>query len=149
MNAHLSSEQICRYMAGDCNPDMDRHIKECHRCAEEIARMRTLLDTFCSSVMEWNAHQKGAQAPDHWAPTEHKRRFAAGMMRWKLAAAALVILLAASIWKTDSDREREAKAFEADVRLLEEVNYNISQPIPSPMAPLMSLVEWKPDAIEK
>jgi hypothetical protein len=149
MNTHLSSEQISRWMAGDSNPSADRHLKECPQCAAEIARLQALLGTFRSSVIEWNALQRSAEAPERWMPTEHRHRFAGGLQRWKLAAATLVILLAVSIWKNYSDHRRETEAFEADVRLWEEVNSHISQPIPSPMAPLMNLVAWESEAIEK
>jgi hypothetical protein len=149
MSTHLSSEQISKWMAGDNNPDADRHLKECPQCAAEIACLQSLLSAFRSSVVEWNALQRRAEAPERWMPTERRRRFAGGLQRWKLAAATLTIVLVVSIWKNHSDRRHAVEAFEADVRLWEEVNSHISQPVPSPMAPLMNLVAWEPDAIEK
>jgi hypothetical protein len=149
MSTHLSSEQISRWMAGENNSDADRHIKECPECAAEIARLQSLLGAFRSSVIAWNTLQRNADPPSHWMPAKHHRQVAGGILRWKLAAATLVIVLAVSVWKNHSDRRHAAEVFEADVRLWEEVNSHISQPIPSPMAPLMNLVAWEPEFIEK
>jgi hypothetical protein len=149
MSTHLSSEQISKWMAGDNNSDAGQHLKECPQCAAEIARMQSLLSAFRSSVIEWNTLQGNAKAPERWMPSQHRLRFAGNMMRWKLAAAMLVLILGILVWKNHNDRRREAAAFEADIRLWEEVNSHISQPVPSPMAPLMNLVAWEPDAIEK
>ena len=149
MRAHLSSEQISRWMAGDRTPDADRHLRECARCAAETARLKTLLAEFRSSVIAWSALQKGAEAPERWTPLEHRRRFTSGVLRWKLAAAALAIAVIVPICKNSSDRRREAEAFEADVRLWEEVNAQVSRSVPAPLEPLMKLVAWEPDAVEK
>ena len=53
------------------------------------------------------------------------------------------------ICKDSSDRRREAEALEADVRLWEEVNAQVSRSVPAPLEPLMKLVAWEPDAVEK
>ena len=149
MSAHLSSEQISRWMAGDRNPDADKHLQECEQCAAEIARLKMLLGEFRSSMVAWSAIHKDAEVPERGIPTEHRRRLVGGMLRWKLAAAALTVVLAVLIWKDFSDRHRAAEAYEADVRLWEEVNTHISRPVPSPMEPLMKLIAWEPDTIEK
>jgi hypothetical protein len=149
MSAHLSSEEISKWMACESNPDAERHLKECPQCAKEIDQLRALLGSFRFSVIEWNALQKGAKVPAYWMQTEHRRRLVGGMLRWRLVAAALIIVLAVPIWKNFSDRRHEVEAFEADVRLWEEVNDHISRPVPSPMEPLMNLVVWEPDSIEK
>jgi hypothetical protein len=149
MRVHLSSEQISRWMAGDRTPDADQHLRECARRAAETARLKTLLAEFRSSVIAWSALQKGAEAPERWTPLEHRRGFARGVLRWKLAAAALAIAIVVPICKNSSDRRRETEAFEADVQLWEEVNAQVSRSVPAPLEPLMKLVVWEPDAVEK
>jgi hypothetical protein len=136
-------------MAGDRTPDADQHLRECAQCAAETARLKTLLTEFRYSVIAWSALQKGAEAPERWTPLEHRRRFTSGVLRWKLAAAALAIAVIVPICKNSSDRRREAEAFEADVQLWEEVNAQVSRPVPTPLEPLMKLVAWVPDAVEK
>ncbi len=149
MSAHLSSEQISRWMAGDCTPGADQHLRECSQCAAETARLKTLLAEFRSSVIARSALEKGAEAPERWAPLEHRRRFTSGVLHWKLAAAALAIALIVPIWKNSSDRRREAEAFQADVQLWEAVNAQVSRSVPMPLEPLMKLVAWESDAVEK
>jgi hypothetical protein len=149
MRAHLSSERISRWMAGDRAPDEDQHLRECAQCAAETARLKALLAEFRSSVIARSALQKGAEAPEPWTPPEHRPRFTSGMLRWKLAAATLAIAIIVPICKNSSDRRREVEAFEADVQLWEEVNAQVSRPVPSPLEPLLKLVAWEPDAVEK
>jgi len=149
MRAHLSSEQISRWMAGDCTPEADRHLRECPRCAAETARLKTLLGEFRSSVIARSALEKGAEAPERWAPLAPKRRFTSGALRWKLAAAALAIAVIVPICKNSGERRRDAEAFQADVQLWEAVNAQVSRSVPMPLEPLMKLVIWEPDAVEK
>jgi hypothetical protein len=149
MNVHLSSEQISRLMAGDSIPDADRHLRACPPCAAEIAHLKTLLAEFRSSVIAMSALEKGAEAPGRLVPPEQRRTFIGGLHRWKLAAAALVIAVIVPICKNSSDRRRDAAAFEADVQLWEAVNAQVSRSVPMPLEPVMKLVVWDPEAVEK
>ncbi len=149
MSAHLSSEKISRWMAGDCTPDTNQHLRECPQCAAETARLRALLAEFRSSVIARSALEKGAEAPERWAPLEQRRRFTSGAPRWKLAAAALAIAVIVPICKNSGERRRDAAAFQADVQLWEAVNAQVSRSVPMPLEPLMKLVAWEPDAVEK
>jgi hypothetical protein len=149
MRAHLSSEQISRWMAGCPTPDEVEHIRECAQCAAEAARLDSLLAKFRSSVVAWSALHKGAQAPDLWKPLRQRGRVARGALRWTMAAAVLAIAAALPIYKHLNDRQREAEASRADARLWEEVNIQISRPVPSPLEPLMKLVAWDPDTNQK
>lgn len=148
MSAHLSSEQISRWMAGERAPEVERHLRECARCAAEIARLKGLLAEFRSAVVATSARQKGAEAPARWKLLEPRRRMSS-MLHWKLAAAALAIAVIVPICKNSSDRRRQMEAFEADIRLWEEVNAQVSRPVPTPLEPLMKLVVWESDAVEK
>jgi len=149
MSAHLTSEQISGWIAGDRTPDASRHIRECVQCRAEADRLDALLAEFRSSVIDWSALQEGAEAPGRWTLLARRRRSTGGMLRWKLAAAALAIAVAVPICKNTSDRQRAAEAFRADARLWEEVNTHVSRPVPTPLEPLMKLVAWEPDAGEK
>jgi hypothetical protein len=149
MMAHLSSEQYSRWLAGDRTPDADRHLRECAQCAAEIARLRALLAEFRSSAIARSALQKGAEASRPWTPQEQRRRLAGRMLRWKLAAAVFAIAVLLPICKNSSERRREAEAFRADVRLWEEVDAQVSRSVPTPLEPLMKLIAWEPDAVEK
>lgn len=149
MSEHLSSERISRWMAGDRTPDEDRHIRECAQCAAEAARLEMLFAEFRSSVVAWSALQEGAEAPDRWKPPAHPGRFTRGALRWTMATAALAIAVAMPICKNANDRRREAEAARADAQLWEEVNAQVSRPVPTPLEPLMKLVAWEPAAAQK
>ena len=149
MSAHLSSEQISRWMAGDRTPEASQHMRECAHCAAEAARLGALLGEFRSSVIAWSAVQKGAAAPGGWMPPGHRGRSARGALRWALAATALALMVTVPICKNASDRRREAETFRADTRLWEEVNAQVSRPIPAPLEPLMKLVAWEPSTDQK
>ncbi len=148
MRAHLSSEQISEWLAYDCAPDVDQHIRQCAQCAVETKRLKNLLGVFRSSAIAWSALHKDAEAPNRWKPPEQRRGFFIGVPRWKLAAAMLAIVLFASVYKNLSDRRREAEAFKADVQLWEEVNAQVSRQVPASMEPLMKLIAWEPEANE-
>ena len=149
MRAHFSSEQISRWMAGNPTPDEVPHIRECRQCAAEAARLDSLLAEFRSSVVAWSALHKGAEAPDRWKPLQRRGKVARGALRWSMAATALAIAVTLPICKNLNDRRREAEASRADARLWEEVNHQISRPVPSPLEPLMKLVTWEPGANQK
>jgi hypothetical protein len=149
MRTHFSSEQISRWMTGEPTPDEFQHIRECAQCAAETARLDSLLAGFRSSVVAWSALHKGAEAPERWKPLQQRGRVGRSALRWSMAAAALAIAAALPICKNLNDRRREAEAFSADARLWEEVNAQISRPVPSSLEPLMKLVVWEPDANPK
>jgi hypothetical protein len=136
-------------MAGDAAPDEVQHIRECADCAAEAARLGSLLAEFRSSVVAWSALHKGAEAPEQWKPLQQRGRVVRGALRWTMAAAALAIAVTLPICRNLNDRRREAEASRADARLWEEVNAQISRPVPSPLEPLMKLVAWEPDANQK
>jgi len=149
MSAHLSSEQISRWTAGDRTPEADRHLEECAQCAAEIARLENLLKEFGSSVSAWSALQKDAAAPGQWMQSESRRRFHVGMLRWKLVAAALVILFAIPLWIKHGERRSQREAMDMDEQLLEEVNASLSRSAPASLEPLMQLIACEPDTAAK
>jgi hypothetical protein len=148
MKEHLSSEQISKRLAGERIPDADQHLKDCAVCAAETIRLKMLLTEFRTSAIAWSALQKGADAPEQWQVSDHKRRFTGATLTWKLAAAAIVIALIILIPKNINDRRREIEQLKADVKLWEEVNVQVSQPVPAPLKPLMQLVVWDPETVE-
>ena len=149
MSGHLSSEQISRWMAGNRTPDENQHICECRQCAAEAARLDALLAEFRSSVVAWSALQKGADAHDRWISLKQRRRVTRGVLRLTLAAAALIIAVALPLWKNTNDRRREVEAARIDAQLWEEVNVQVSRPVPTPLEPLMKLVAWEPAVTPK
>ena len=149
MSAHLTSEQISRWMAGDHASDEEQHMRECARCAAEAARLDALLAEFRSSVVAWSALQNGAEVPNRWQPQKRRRSFTGSMLRWTTAAAALAIAVAVPICKNSYDRQHEAETLRADIQLWERVNAQVSRPVPMALEPLMQLVARESDAARK
>jgi hypothetical protein len=96
-----------------------------------------------------SALHQGAGDPNRWQPLERHQSYAGGTLRWMLAAAALFIAVALPIGKYACDLQREAEAYRADIQLWEQVNTQISRPVPAPLEPLMKLMAWEPAASEK
>jgi hypothetical protein len=65
------------------------------------------------------------------------RRPLAQPWRWALIAAALLIVMAAPIYKNMTDKRREAETERADTLLLERVVARVSQTLPEAMEPLV------------
>jgi hypothetical protein len=66
-----------------------------------------------------------------------QRRYSAPPWRWGLIAAALLIAVAAPVYKNMTDRRRDAEIDRADTLLLQRVNARVSQTLPAAMEPLM------------
>lgn len=130
-------------MAGERTPGESRHLEECTQCAAEAARLDALFAQFRSSVTAWSASQEGAEAPDQWRHARQRRGSARSTLRWILAATALVIVVAVPVWKSAGNRWRETEAARTDALLWEEVNAQISRPVPASLEPLMKLISWE------
>lgn len=124
-------------------------MSECAPCNAEAVRLSSPVSEFRSAVTAWSALQKGSTPPAMWKPLERRVRHISRYLRWQIAAAALVLAVAVPICRNAGQRQRAAEAFRADSRLWEEVNVQVSRPVPSPLEPLMNLVEWEPQAGSK
>ena len=101
--------------------------------------MEGLLSGFRGSVRRWSALQPGAEPPVSWKPAP-RRRQGAGALRWALAAAAaLVVVAAVLLWRNARQRR-----VEADALLWQEIDAHVSRQVPAPLEPLMKLVAWEP-----
>ena len=130
MNSHLSSDQICRWMAGEYARDEERHLRECLACRAELEQLQNALAGFRSSL---------ERAP---VPAVSYSRVRQTLPRWILATAALLLVTGAPVyWSTR--QQRLADQARADELLLERVNAGLSRSVPASMEPLMQLVSPK------
>ena len=130
MNTHLSSDQICRWLAGDGKAEDQRHLRECAACQAEVEQFHSMLAGFGASV-------RNSPAPAIRRAARH-----AAMPRWILAAAALSILIGAPIY-WNVRQQRAAEQAKADELLLDRVNAGLSRSVPASMEPLMLLISQK------
>jgi anti-sigma factor RsiW len=139
MISHLTSDEISRAMIGDVTPEQERHTRECLECAAELERLNETFLLFRESVHEWAGRTEGAAVPADLELEARPSRFSAHPLRWALASAGVIALVALPIYKNEIDRKREAQAVE-DRLLLEQVNASLSRAVPESMEPLMNLV---------
>jgi hypothetical protein len=134
MNPHFSAEEIARWAAGE-RGDRAVHLAECAECAAEVRRLE-------AAVAEFGGALRSAAVPPAAVDVGAARRAAPRVARWVLAAAALAMLAAAPVWR-HRQAEMRAEAARADATLLDEVDAEVSEAVPSPMEPLVPLVSWK------
>jgi hypothetical protein len=143
MIEHLSAEQISQWMVGDRTPQLEHHVAACGECRAELEKLETALSQFRTVMREPAA---AVPLPVWRAPQT------APWISWPrlvLAAVALLVLVALPLaWRAHA-REQAAQAALADSQLLESVDSEISQAVPEPMEPLVSLVNWSASAADQ
>ena len=137
---HLNSEDICRWLAGERPADAERHLRECALCGAEVARLEGALQRFGGAVREWSAAQPGAQSSGPWRAPRAARQWGMRRLRWSMAAAALVVLLAIPVWKDARDKRVAEEADKADAILMEQVDAQVSRTVPVTLEPLVNPV---------
>lgn len=143
MSKHLSSERICAWMIGGDMPHLEtQHVRECEHCQAEVARLSAALASFRGAARHWSEQQM--------RPSLHAKpaRVAPGAprLRWALLVAAVLLLALVPMYMNRVGRQQRLARTAADEALLEQVDAEVSQSIPSPMQPLMQLVPWASDS---
>ena len=139
MNRGTASERVARWLSGEHQPGDARHVAQCEKCGEELARMELALSSYRGAVRQWSARQPGAERPDSISFARARHAYSVRRMRWAVVAAAMVVMAAIPSWKALRDRQRDAEADRADADLLEQVSYQLSQPAPGPLEPIQRL----------
>ena len=134
---HLSAEQISQWMMGERTPQLAQHVADCARCRAELQQLESALTQFRAAMREpaFSVVTPEWREPESDSPWHSWPRLV-------LAIAALLILVALPLTWRARVREQAAQAALADSQLLERVDSAISQAVPEPMAPLVSLVSW-------
>jgi predicted anti-sigma-YlaC factor YlaD len=146
---HLSAEQISQWMVGERTPQLEQHIEECTACRGELAQLESTISQFRMAMRD----------PANLAPRPEWREPApsASWFTWPrmvLTATALAALLAVPVsWRVRAHeqalREEAARSAMADSQLLESVDAEISQAVPEPMEPLVTLATWNSSSAEQ
>lgn len=146
MSAHLTNEDLMRYLAGEEAARVQTHLGECEACREEAAAMVDVVGGAKARI--------AAMVPDTphgWIRQRNAIRMRIANRRirrpsWKLAAALAVLMVASaflfrtpeprhSIELTDTTSLQTEHAISDDA-LLASVNDAIERDVPSAMAPL-------------
>lgn len=139
MMPHLSSEQIAEYLLDQPHPAAARHVLDCAACRAELERQRETLAEFRGAVRAWSGEQAASyrsnaalavsaskQEPHSWPVSRQ--------LAWALAIAAFCVLASLILPRYTGQNSI------SDAALLDRVNAEVTETVPSPMAPLMKLV---------
>ena len=136
MNRHLSSQDVCAWLAGSHTPELQQHVTGCAVCQAELARLGQALTQFRGSVRHWSEQQHIAGVTLQ-APAGAWRH-----LRWACAVMVACLVISLSVlWRSNQPAAGGATA--ADAALLAQVDQQVSRAVPSPMEPLMNLVSWE------
>jgi hypothetical protein len=143
MIEHLSAEQISQWMIGERTLELERHLAQCTACRSELEQMEQALWQFRAAMrnpVDIPAPVWREPAPRPWFSWQ----------RLVLAAATLLILVGLPTgWIVRQQERAAAAAALADSQLLEQVDSEISQAVPEPLEPLVTLVTWNSSAADQ
>ena len=135
MNRHLSSEEICAWLAGSQTPQLEMHVLNCAACHAELARLGQALTQFRGAVRHWSDAEYTRELK--LTPVNAFKHF---RWAWVVMAAGMVISVSV-LWRGNQSAAGGAPV--ADAALLAQVDRQVSRSVPSPMEPLMNLVLWE------
>jgi hypothetical protein len=134
MTAHLTGEQISKWIAGAGSSEMEAHVRECAQCGAVLASFGTSIMAFRDSVNRWADKQN--------RPLAALRQTRKWSLRWAAVAAAMAILAAIPAYKRSVENERAPATVEEsqlDAQLLERVNSHLSRSAPASLQPLTEM----------
>lgn len=148
MIEHLSAEQVSQWMIGERTPQLEEHLAQCAACRGELDEMEGALSQFRSAMRD----PANSAPPPVWREPSLR----ADWLAWpRLAlAAALIIAVGLPVSREvrahrQALREQAARAALADSQLLESVDAEISQAVPQPLEPLVTLVTWNSTSVQQ
>ena len=127
MNSHLSSDQTCKWLAGERGTEEQQHLRDCPVCRAELNQFEHALTGFRSSLQE---------SP---VPAVNYLRTRQILPRWVLATAAVALMLAGPVY-WNARQQHSIEQSKTDELLLERVNAGLSRSVPASMEPLMQLI---------
>jgi predicted anti-sigma-YlaC factor YlaD len=145
MIEHLSADQISQWIVGDRPLELQEHVAECAECRAELGQLESALAQFRTAMRE----PAGFVPPPAWRQPEPRPALWFSWPRLVLTATALLVLVAVPVtWRVRNHERAREQAALADSRLLESVDAAISQAVPHPMEPLVSLATWNSSSTE-
>lgn len=141
MTRHLSSEEISQRAAGEYDQAVEQHLNDCSTCRAELALFMKSLSLFRESVHVW----AGQQCPSETATIRRIRQAPYRTMLNAFCVAALILFACFAGWSTRPHAPAPValQSGESDTALLERVNAEVTQTVPTSLAPLRSFVAWE------
>ena len=151
MNAHLTDEQLIRYLTGEEDALTPGHLAECKECG---AQSRRLLDMI--GAARAHAERSSARQASFWARQRNEVRYTLAMRRpqhpiWAIAATITALVFISSLlFQTQRPRPEPPPSSQvqtiSDDALLSEVNSTLSQDVPSALVPVQRLANEREQA---
>ena len=129
----LIDEELISGITRDDERWLQDHKQGCGECANYAEIARQILRGF--HALSFDADPAMIKRVQGSLAMRAERRRPAAAWHWALIAAALLVA-AAPIYKTMTERRREAEIERADTMLLERVNARVAQTLPEAMEPL-------------
>jgi len=148
MIEHLSAEQISQWMIGGRPLELQAHVVECAECRAELGQLENALSQFRTAMRE----PANFVPPPAWRQPEPRGAPWFSWPRLVLTATAMLVLAAVPVTlrvRTHEQALRQQAAQMADSQLLESVDSEISQAVPEPMEPLVTLATWNSSSTEE
>jgi hypothetical protein len=137
---HLSSWEQQEYVLDQPTPQMLRHLSECGDCRASVARLQQGVAVYRGAAMEWSAECLATRPQQ--MQTVSARRLPAVALRWAVAAVIPLVLLALVFLPLhlSSPPPAQPVAQISDDALLDQVDEQVSEDVPSSMESLTHLV---------
>ena len=136
---HLSPWEQEEYVLDQRTPEMLRHLSECAGCRAAVARLEHGVAVFRNAAVDWSSECLATR------PQQPNTSAARGLpmlaLRWAVAAVLPVLLLVFALLSFHpSTRPVRPAADISDDALLEQVDQQLSDAVPSSMESLTNLV---------
>jgi hypothetical protein len=137
---HLSSWEQEEYVLDQRTPEMLRHLSECAGCRAAVARLEHGVAVFRNAAVDWSSECLATRPQQ--LNTFAARGLSVLALRWAVAAVLPVLLLVFALlsFHTTSTRPVRPAADISDDALLEQVDQQVSDAVPSSMESLTNLV---------
>jgi hypothetical protein len=136
VNAHLTSTQISEWIIGQPSPEAERHVSQCAECAGKVARLQISLGLFREAVQETPVTAAVWNAPPRRPPWAFPLRSIA-------VTFAVLLLVIVPVYREKQLKSRQAEMLKQDAALLSQVESELNESVPHPMAPLSKLVSYQ------
>jgi hypothetical protein len=136
---HLSPWEQEEYVLDQRTPEMLRHLTECAGCRAAVARLEHGVAVFRNAAVDWSSECLAARPQQ--LNTSAARGLSVLALRWAVAAVLPVLLLVFALLSFHpSTRPVRPAADISDDALLEQVDQQLSDAVPSSMESLTNLV---------
>jgi hypothetical protein len=127
-------------------PQIIRHLAECGECRAAVEQLEHGVGIFRSAAVEWSSQCLATRAQQPYVVSV--RRFPVVAVRWALAAAIPLLLLALVLFPLHVPSPHAAQPIQqmSDDALLDQVDEQVSVAVPSSMESLTHLVSTQSSA---